>query len=81
METPTEGRHFGVLSWYVSCTGKNVPDMAPENTAVICLLSSIPAISTLFNPLSPWCSWKLVCNGYQFDPSLKLSQQECLPYL
>ena len=42
------GRHLVVVPLYINCIGRNLPDMAQAKTAVICLLSSIPALLVLF---------------------------------
>ncbi len=45
-----DGWHLSVFPAYISCIGKKSPVIEQANTAVICRLSSIPHISTLFEP-------------------------------
>ena len=46
----TFGKHFDVLPVNINCTGRKSLDNVAPNTAVICHLSSIAAISTHFAP-------------------------------
>ena len=43
-------RQFFISPVYIICGGRNLSDLVATNTAVICLLSSAPAISTHVDP-------------------------------
>ena len=51
-ETCSEGDGQKFSPGKISCSGKNSPLNAPQKTAVICHLSSIPIISTCFEPFT-----------------------------
>ena len=69
-DIPVTRKFVGRTPLYISWTRRKSPDIMPPKTAVICRLSSAPAIATRFDPyLSLVQDDTGTCSVSQFGPN------------